>query len=155
MSLLTPEVIASAERSVLCWLATVSAEGWPNVSPKEIFAVHDAEHLVVAQIASPATVRNLRHSPKVCLSFVDVFVQKGFKVLGEARYLSAQEAEFANWAGTLLAKAGPRFPLHGVIVIRATAVEPIVAPSYRLYPDETSEQAQIESALKTYGVRRA
>jgi hypothetical protein len=32
------------------------------------------------------------------------------------------------------------------------AVEPIVAPSYRMYPD-TSESQQIEAAMRTYGVR--
>jgi hypothetical protein len=45
--------------------------------------------------------------------------------------------------------------VHGVIVVQAQAVEPIVAPSYRLYPAETTEASQIASALKTYGVQRA
>jgi len=31
-------------------------------------------------------------------------------------------------------------------------VEPIVAPSYRLYPSETTEQSQTLSALRAYGV---
>ena len=29
----------------------------------------------------------------------------------------------------------------------------LIAPSYRFYPDTTTEQAQIEAAMKTYGVR--
>ena len=80
------------------------------------------------------------------MSFVDVFVQKRFKVLGTARNVGKQEAEFAKWAG-------PRFPIHSVIVIRVTGSEPILAPSYRLYPDETTEQAQVASAMSAYGVR--
>jgi hypothetical protein len=51
--------------------------------------------------------------------------------------------------------AGPRFPVHSVIVVRATAFEPILAPSYRLYPAETTEQAQVASAMRAYGVRPA
>ena len=36
-----------------------------------------------------------------------------------------------------------------------SAVEPIIAPSYRLYPHETTEQSQVQSALRTYGVQPA
>ena len=93
--MLTPDVQQAASRSVLCWLATVDAHGQPNVSPKEIFAVFDAQHLVVANIASPTSVRNLQHSPKVCLSFIDIFVQKGCKVTGHAQYVARAHADFA------------------------------------------------------------
>lgn len=89
------------------------------------------------------------------MSFIDVFSQKGFKVLGSARNVRKGDAEFEAWSAPLEAKAGARFPIHGVLVVRATRVEPIVAPSYRLYPESTTEQAQIESAMRTYGVRPA
>jgi hypothetical protein len=145
----------SAQSSILCWLATVDADGQPNVSPKEIFTVFDHEHLVIANIASPTSVRNIAVNPRVCVSFVDVFVQKGFKVMGTARNVGQQEADFAHWAAPLQAMAGPRFPVHSVIVVRATAFEPILAPSYRLYPAETTEQAQVASAMRAYGVRPA
>jgi predicted pyridoxine 5'-phosphate oxidase superfamily flavin-nucleotide-binding protein len=154
-AMLSPDVQQAASRSVLCWLATVDASGQPNVSPKEVFAVFDAQHIVVAHIASPTTVRNLQQASKVCLSFIDVFVQKGYKVAGHARYVARAHPEFAHWAQALVAMAEPRFTVHGVIVVQAQAVEPIVAPSYRLYPAETTEASQIASALKTYGVQRA
>lgn len=151
--MLSPEVHESAARSVLCWLATVDGKGQPNVSPKEIFAAVGAEHLVVANIASPTSVRNVELNPSVCVGFVDVFVQKGFKVFGEARNVRRQDPEFVRWAAPLEVIAGPRFPVHSVLLVRATAIEPILAPSYRLYPAETTEQAQVASALRTYGVQ--
>ncbi len=52
-ALLTDAVREAARRSVLCWLATVDPEGWPNVSPKEVWAIADEQHVVVAHIASP------------------------------------------------------------------------------------------------------
>lgn len=79
--LLGPDIQTMAQRSVLCWFATVDASGQPNVSPKEIFAVLDSEHIVVANIASPGSARNMRANAKVCLSFIDVFAQKGYKEL--------------------------------------------------------------------------
>jgi len=51
-ALLTDAVREAARRSVLCWLATVDAEGQPNVSPKEIWAIADDAHVVVANIAT-------------------------------------------------------------------------------------------------------
>lgn len=41
--------------------------------------------------------------------------------------------------------------MHGVIIVEAECVEPIVAPSYRLNPN-ISEASQVMSALKTYKV---
>ena len=151
--MLPPDLQTSAQTSILCWLATVDADGQPNVSPKEIFTVFDSEHLVISNIASPSSVRNIAVNPRVCVSFVDFFVQKGFKVFGSARNVSKQDADFATWAAPLQAMAGPRFPVHSVIVVRATGFESILAPSYRLYPEETTEQAQVASAMRAYGVR--
>lgn len=153
--MLTPEIQASASRSVLCWLATVDASGQPHVSPKEVFAVFDAQHVVVANIASPGSARNIGAHPQVCLSFVDVFVQKGFKLLGSARNVRPEDAEFSAWAKPLEAMAGPRFPLASVFVILVSALEPILAPSYRLFPGEVDEASQIKAALKRYGVAHA
>lgn len=152
---LSQELRDAARRSVLCWLATADALGQPSVSPKEIFAVFDAEHFVVANIASPGSARNIGVNPRVCIGFVDVFVQKGFKVIGIARHVRRHEAEFAHWAAPLLAMAGPRFPLHGVFVVLAVAVEPIVAPSYRLHPGDTDEASQVAAAMRRYGVQPA
>jgi predicted pyridoxine 5'-phosphate oxidase superfamily flavin-nucleotide-binding protein len=152
MTLLTEPISEAARRSVLCWLATVDAEGQPNASPKEVWAIADDQHVVVAHIASLISARNIAQQPQVCLSFVDVFVQKGFKLLGTAREVRAADPEFATWTKPLLAMVGQRFVIHSVMVIRVTSVAPIVAPSYRFYPDETTEASQVESAMRAYKV---
>lgn len=102
--MLSNEVQISAARSILCWLATVNEDGQPNVSPKEIFAAFDTEHLVIANIASPTSVRNIEVNPLVCVSFIDVFVQKGFKVTGAARNVRRKDTDFSHWAAPLEAK---------------------------------------------------
>ncbi|PIT73974.1 pyridoxamine 5'-phosphate oxidase family protein [Limnohabitans sp. G3-2] len=152
MSILNASVRDAARRSVLCWLATVDTDGLPNVSPKEVWTVFDDQHVVVANIASPMSVRNIAQQPQVCLSFVDVFVQKGFKLNGSAHEVLAGDSAFARWAAPLLAMVGQRFVIHSVLVIRVTSVVPIVAPSYRFYPGETTEASQIASALRAYNV---
>jgi len=153
--MLSTQVKESTTRSVLCWLATVDESGQPNVSPKEIFAVFDSEHLVIANIASPASARNIGANSRVCVSFIDVFAQKGFKVSGVARNVKRDEPDFTIWCSPLAKMAGAKYPIHSVFVVQATAVEPILAPSYRLYPDETTEESQIASAMQSYGVQPA
>jgi predicted pyridoxine 5'-phosphate oxidase superfamily flavin-nucleotide-binding protein len=152
MSLLNKPVRDAARRSVLCWLATVDANGQPNVSPKEVWAIVDEQHVVVAHIASPVSARNIAQHPQVCLSFVDVFVQKGFKLVGTAREVRADNAEFATWAKPLLAMVGERFTIHSVLVVHVKSVAAILAPSYRFYPDDTTEAGQVASALRRYGM---
>lgn len=152
--LITTEVRDAVERSVLCWLATSDENGQPNVSPKEAFAVADGHTIVVANIASPRSAKNIRVNGKVCLSFVDVFVQKGFKVMGSATEMKPSETEYSRWVRPLRAVIGDRFPIRSVFIVRAVAVEPIVAPSYHLFPAETTEASQVQAALRTYGVVR-
>jgi predicted pyridoxine 5'-phosphate oxidase superfamily flavin-nucleotide-binding protein len=155
MNLLIEPICGTARRSVLCWLATVDAEGQPNVSPKEVWAVADEQHVVVAHIASPISARNIAQHPQVCLSFVDVFVQKGFKLVGTAREVRAADAEFATWAKPLLAMVGQRFTIQSVLVIQVKSVAAIVAPSYRFYPDDTTEASQMVSGMRAYKVQPA
>ena len=138
---------------VLCWLATVDGNGQPNVSPKEIWAVFDDQHLVIAHIASPVSVKNIQLNPKVCVSLIDIFVQKGWKLQGHAHYENASEPKFHTWANQLQAMVGEKFKLQGVIVVKVEQAQPIWAPSYRFYPDSTSEKAQMMAAMKAYGVR--
>jgi predicted pyridoxine 5'-phosphate oxidase superfamily flavin-nucleotide-binding protein len=154
-ALLTHDVREAAHRSVLCWLATVDAEGQPNVSPKEVWAIADDHHVVVAHIASPISARNIAQHPQVCLSFVDVFVQKGFKLLGRAREVRTADPEFATWAKPLLTMVGQRFTIHSVLVLQVHSVAAILAPSYRFYPDDTTEASQVVSGMRAYKVQPA
>lgn len=151
---LTLAVRDAMRRCVLCWLATVDADGQPNVSPKEVFAPLDAHRLAIAHIASPGSLRNIRAEPRVCVSLVDPFVQKGFKLTGHARAVLPGEPDFDAVSEPLHAMTGERFPILAVFVVHVTAVAPIVAPSYRLYPD-TTEAMQVAAAMQTYGVRPA
>ncbi|MEL6613834.1 MAG: pyridoxamine 5'-phosphate oxidase family protein [Bacteroidota bacterium] len=149
--MLTPEILDAIDRSVLCWLATADANGVPNVSPKEAFAAHDERSLLIAQIASPQSVRNIEVNPNVCVSFVDVFVQKGFKLTGTADLVMPGTPRFEALLPPLHRITKGLFPIHGIIAIDVTATAPIVAPSYFLYPDVT-EAEQRAAAMRTYGV---
>ena len=140
------------QRSVLSWLATIDENGFPNVSPKEVFCSSGNHLLLVANIASPGSMKSILARPQVCISFVDVFSQKGFKIKGLATVARAGDTAFATFAPPLAELAGQRFLFSSIFVINVQSVDPIIAPSYRLFPD-TLECEQIASALRTYGVQ--
>lgn len=143
---------ADMNNAVLCWLATVDADGVPNVTPKEIFAAHGDDTILIADIASANSVRNATGHPKVCVSFVDVFRQKGFKVVGTARVIAPDDADFERMSAPLRVLTGGAFSIKHVIAVSMDKVSRIWAPSYGLFP-ERSEADLMEAAYRTYKVR--
>ena len=147
--ILTDDIKRYVDQSVLCWLATVDSNLMPNVSPKEVFSCFGEEHLIVANIASPQTVKNIKINEQVCISFIDVFVQKGYQLKGKARIVKRGEAGFEAMEAILLKITEGKFPFSSITQIHIEKAKPIIAPKYLLYP-ETTEAQQIESAIKTY-----
>ncbi|HSD07579.1 pyridoxamine 5'-phosphate oxidase family protein [Flavobacterium sp.] len=148
----TQEVINYIDQSVLCWLATSDKDNFPNVSPKEMFTHFEGNKLLIANIASPNSVANILENDNVCVSFIDVFVEKGFKIKGQATIIYKEEAEFVAKSKPLTNIFSDKFPISAIIQITAQSVEPIIAPSYFLYPEITEEQ-KIKSAMNTYKVK--
>ncbi|WP_203256351.1 pyridoxamine 5'-phosphate oxidase family protein [Hyunsoonleella ulvae] len=137
------------DSSVLCWLATVSKDNIPNVSPKEVFTYHE-DTIIIANIASPQSAKNIKHNNNICLSFIDILVQKGYQIKGNAEIIHKTYPEFKTLAQPLLKITEGKFPFSSIFKISVKSVKPIIAPKYVLYP-ETTEAAQIKSAKKTYG----
>lgn len=150
---LSSEIITYINRSVLCWLATAAEDGQPNVSPKEVFDAYGEEQILVANIASPQTMRNIRINEKVCISFIDVLVQKGYQIKGAARILTAEDREFEPMKEVLIKIAGKDFPFSEIIEITVKSAKQILAPRYILFPG-TREEEQIRSAKRIYGVEQ-
>ena len=147
---LNKELKTSIDKSVLCWLATVSSDQTPNVSPKECFTYYGTSHIIIANIASPQTVRNIQQNNRVCISFIDVLIQKGFQIKGRAEIIQKEHSEFENMHEILSEMTKGKFPIPSITRISIEKVKPIIAPSYILYP-ETTEEEQIEDAKRTYG----
>ena len=149
--MLTAEIKLYIEKSVLCWLATSSADNFPNVSPKEIFRPFKDESIIIANIASPQSVKNIRQNEKVCLSFIDVFVQKGYQLKGIAKIITEKDDNFAEMKSQLEVMTNGAFPFSSITQIFVEKVKQIVAPSYLLFPERT-EEMQVRAAKKAYGV---
>jgi len=148
---LTEEIKEYINKSVLCWLATVSSENIPNVSPKEIFNYYESNKIIIANIASPQTVKNIKQNKNVCVSFVDIWIQKGYQIKGKAKIIKKTDSEFVNMEKILTKMTEGKFPFATITKITIEQIKPIIAPKYLLYP-ETTEEEQVESAKKAYGI---
>lgn len=149
--ILTNQVKKYIQKSVLCWLATADREGIPNVSPKEIFTYFKSDRIIVANIASPQTVKNILTNNKVCISFIDILIQKGFQIKGPAEIIENNHPEFSEMESLLVEMTMGKFPFNTMTSIKVESCKPIIAPKYILFP-ETTEADQIASAKKTYGI---
>ncbi|HMB10560.1 pyridoxamine 5'-phosphate oxidase family protein [Saliniramus sp.] len=147
-----PEIQRDMRDAVLCWCATSAPDGTPNVSPKEIFAPHGEDGLVIADIASPVTVRNVRTGSSLCVSFINIFRQKGWKLEGPGQIIARSDAGFPDAVRDLVEMAGPDFPIRHVIRMRITRHTRIIAPGYRFRPDVPDEE-RIACAMRAYGVQ--
>ena len=148
---LNQEIKDCIDKSVLCWLATASSKGEPNVSPKECYAHFGADAIIVANIASPRTVRNIEQNENVCVSFLDILVQKGFQIHGKAEIIKNGDIEFEEMFAVLNKMTQGKFPFQTITKISIERTKPIIAPSYILYP-ETTESQQIENSKRSYGL---
>lgn len=149
---LTQDIKNCIANSVLCWLATSSEDNIPNVSPKEIFTLDKENNLLIANIASPKSAKNVRINEQVCISMVDILVQKGYKLIGRGELINRKEEAFEALSQPLLQLTGGNYPFSSLFKIKITQAKPILAPSYLLYPEKTTEENQIQAALKTYNV---
>jgi predicted pyridoxine 5'-phosphate oxidase superfamily flavin-nucleotide-binding protein len=68
----------------LGFVATVTSDGAPAVSPKGTFLVLDDVTIAYGDIRSPGTRRNLMANPAVEVSFIDPFKRKAVRVAGSA-----------------------------------------------------------------------
>ena len=114
----------------LGFVATVCADGTPNLSPKGTTIVWDDEHLVFLHIHSPGTVANLAVNPSVEINVVDPIVRKGYRFKGEAEVLTDGDVHaavlehFRRERGTDVAR------VQAVVLVRVDHAAPLVSPAY-------------------------
>jgi len=94
--MLTPDMTTLLATFPLGFVATVTPEGTPAVSPKGTFIVLDHARIAFADIRSPATRRNLAANPAVEVNFIDPFKRKAVRVAGTATLHPKGSAWFAE-----------------------------------------------------------
>ncbi len=129
MPVLTEAMISLVRSQRLGYVASISPDGHPKVSPKGSLTVWDADHLVFADIESPNTVRNLSSNPATEINVVDPFVRKGFRFTGKATVLHGGELYFKVLDHYKKEGADIR-RIRSIVMVEVTQALPLVSPAY-------------------------
>ncbi|MCI4317501.1 MAG: pyridoxamine 5'-phosphate oxidase family protein [Thermoplasmata archaeon] len=129
MSVLTDDMKRLVREQRLGYVATVSPDGSPNVSPKGSLTVLDDENLVFADIESPHTVRNLSNDPRTEVNVVDPLTRKGFRFRGKATVLHAG-VTYWNVLGMYREEGADVKRVRAVVLIAVESAAPLVSPVY-------------------------
>ena len=114
----------------LGYVATVSSDGTPNLSPKGTIAILDDSRLVFANIRSPKTIENLTNNPSIEINVIDPFSRMGYRFKGLAKILSDGK-DFENILDYFKQK-GIKSTISHIVVIDVTSFSEITSPSYDL-----------------------
>lgn len=118
------------EQAKLAFVATVSADGSPNLSPKGSLRIYDDTRLVFMDIASPNTIANLRRDPRLEICVIDFFRRRGYRFKGTAELIPPGEKAYDWLNDWLLEVNGPGYPANEVVMITVERVLPVLSPAY-------------------------
>jgi predicted pyridoxine 5'-phosphate oxidase superfamily flavin-nucleotide-binding protein len=144
MGILTEDMRRVVEQQRLGFVATVCSDGTPNLSPKGTTAVWDDEHLVFADICSPATIANIRQNPIVEINVVDAVSRKGYRFKGTATILG-EGAQFEE-ALAFYRKRGSTIAKVHIVLVKVERAAPLVSPVY----DQGASEAQVRAQWRRY-----
>ena len=114
----------------LGFVATVTAEGGPALSPKGTFLVLDDDTIAFGEIRSPGTLSNLAHRAEVEVNFIDQWKRKGVRIRGAARVVEAGDefnALIPRWRAVWGDLADR---INALVLIAADEVKPVTTPPY-------------------------
>jgi uncharacterized protein len=147
MGIITEEMRAVVNGQRLGFIATVCADGTPNLSPKGTTRVWDADHLVFADICSPTTMKNLAHNPAIEINVVDPIRRKGYRFKGQARIVTQNEELVAliDW----YRQQGVRSVIRSVVIVEVLRAAPLISPAYDNGATEEEVSQQWESYYRS------
>ena len=142
MGILTEDMKRVVREQRLGFIATVSPDGSPNLSPKGTMLVWDDDHLAFADICSPGTMANLNLNPAIEINLVDPFIRKGYRFKGTAE-IHAEGPVLAEFiqrytGGKSAAGTGVAGLIQAAVLVRVAWAAPLVSPGY--IGDITEEQ---------------
>jgi uncharacterized protein len=142
---MSPDMQRVVSEQSLGFVATVTAEGRPNLSPKGTTTVLDDEHLMFADVASPGTVANLATNPHVEINVVDPVRRKGYRFKGTAA-VHREGAAFDRALDVFRQRGYTTRTerIRALVVVEITDAAPLISPAY---DDGATEESVTERWL--------
>jgi predicted pyridoxine 5'-phosphate oxidase superfamily flavin-nucleotide-binding protein len=124
----------------LCYAATVTPDGRPNLSPKGTIRVWDDAHLFFCDIASPGTRANLAGNPWMEINVVDPLSRRGYRFRGTAT-LHVGDAVYREALARFAPEDRVAATAHAVVLLRVERVLAVASPAYQWVADESAMRA--------------
>jgi predicted pyridoxine 5'-phosphate oxidase superfamily flavin-nucleotide-binding protein len=143
---LSPEMQQLVLEQRLGFVATVTSDGRPNLSPKGTTTLWDQERLMFADLASPRTVENLATNSHIEVNVIDPIARKGFRFKGTGKVYRC--GEVFERGLTILQERGltaARDRVRSIVVIDVAAAAAVISPAY---DDGTSENVIVQRWLQ-------
>ncbi|MBW2270346.1 MAG: pyridoxamine 5'-phosphate oxidase family protein [Deltaproteobacteria bacterium] len=105
----------------LCYVATASSDGQPNVSPKGSIMVLDEDHLAFAEIMSPGSRSNLEQNKRVAVYVCRPEKFQGFQFKGTAE-LSQEGPLYDRLAAAIEEKGLKLPPIQNAVKIKVEEI---------------------------------
>jgi uncharacterized protein len=110
-----------------CFVATVNADGTPNLGPKRSTRVVDDEHLGFAEVTGKRTWQNVQRGSRVAIAVVDREKMSGFRFEGPAGAITSGPA--FDQAAAMMKQRGIMAPLKAVVTVKIERVFNLGGPT--------------------------
>ena len=135
MVIITEEIKKFVNFQKLGYVATISADNTPNLSPKGTIMILDESHLAFAHIHSPQTVENLKHNPSIEINVVDPFSRRGYRFKGIAEIITTGD-KFDKIISHYK-ETGVKSSIKTIIAVKIEKLSEVLSPLYDLgYTEE-------------------
>lgn len=113
----------------LCFAATVSQDGRPNLSPKGTIRVWDNDSIFFCDTSSPNTRSNLEKNPWIEVNVVDPLSRRGYRFFGKAT-LHRNDEIYKQATQRIFSEEKASYPVHAVVLIKVERALPVISPGY-------------------------
>jgi hypothetical protein len=143
LTIISPQIKTFLGIQKLGYVATVSSDGKPNISPKGTIIAWSDNILAFANIRSPDTLMNLQTNPFVEINVIDPFSRKGYLFTGTAKIIKNTPlyVEILNHYRT----NGIKSPINSIVIVDVSSVSEVTSPLYDL--GQTEEEIKLKWKL--------
>ena len=134
LSTITSEIKTFLNSQKLGFVATVSSDGKPNISPKGTIIPWSDNLLAFADIRSPDTMSNLQNNPFVEINVIDPLSRKGYLFAGTAEIIkdTPMYVDILNHYRT----NGIQSPINSIVIVSISSISTVTSPLYDLGKSE-------------------
>ena len=130
MSLITSEIKNFLDLQKLGYVATVSSDGKPNISPKGTIIAWSSTVIAFADIRSPDTMLNLQKNPFVEINVIDPLSRKGYLFSGTAKII--KDTPLYDDILIHYRNNGIQSPINSIVIVDVSSVSIVTSPLYDL-----------------------